>query len=106
MASVIRGNDNFDSATGGSTTYGAVGTYAWLHRTLNTEVITQNSTYQGSGLHPAGVHHIALSSGSGSQYGAGVQQAALSGTWRAMGQNRVQGPNGNYRPATLFVRIS
>jgi hypothetical protein len=30
MASVIRGDDNFDSGVGGSTTAGAVGTYAWL----------------------------------------------------------------------------
>ena len=51
MASVIRGNDNFDSAIGGSTDLGAVGTYAWMFRQQQALlVITSNSTYSGSEL--------------------------------------------------------
>ena len=46
MASVIRGDDNFDSATVGSTTAGAVGTYACFWNT--TLISNGNTTVSGS----------------------------------------------------------
>ena len=98
MASTIRGGDNFDSGTVGSTTLGDVGTYAWLGRNT-TGAIDEGSTYAGSGLKYAGT-------GSTNAYNdntaATVYGSAPSGTWRAMGDafptTRVC--------TTLFVRIS
>jgi len=104
MASVIRGNDNFDSATVGSTNLGAVGTYAWMFRTTaSTSGITSNSTYSGSGLRYNGYTTSNIYDGNLYSYG-NTAPSAPSGTWRAMGH--AQDNRYNHYNATLFVRIS
>ncbi len=92
MASIIRGNDNFDSGVVGSTTYGAVGTYALLYyETLGTNA--PGTTASGSYLYPSNTYNYYLNkptySGSGRP----------SGTWRLMGQT------GYYNNTTVLARI-
>jgi len=76
MASVIRGNDNFDSAIGGSTDLGAVGTYAVLVRYGG---FNAGSLYS-SGLTYSGWHEY------GDQVYSQYPSGTPSGTWRAMGE--------------------
>ena len=115
MASVIRGDDNFDSGSAGSTDAGAVGTYMWARRSGSTtaqSAFAFGSTYAGSTLYPAGFASLTAASSSGSWYysssvGIGVgptATAARSGTWRCMGQTPT--PTFDEMPVTLFVRIS
>lgn len=133
MTSVIRGNDDFDSAvlnegsTGevltkqsdgtsqfaaaptGSTTFGDVGTYVLANRGDDLNTITQGTTYAGSGLYPTGFQAFvyAYSGGQASNRSAGVNSSAIgSGTWRAMGRTPNQGGLYYYYPANLFVRVS
>lgn len=109
MSTVIRGNDNFDSASPVSTTYGAVGTYVLADKQASGGV-TYNSTHAGSTLRPTGF--------TGSQNrGASLDwtytymrgwtgpASTLSGTWRAMGEENYYTPS-SYNRQTLFVRIS
>jgi len=88
-----------DISAGSSTTYDAVGTYVFGYR---ASTITQNSTYAGSSIQPAGYGTDAQSNDAVKTPNAAKGGSSLSGTWRAMG--RMQ----NYYPAstTLFVRIS
>lgn len=90
MASVIRGDDNFDSgavdvstsavlsATAGATA-GSVGTYL-LARKLSFSVVSLGSTTAGSELYPANTYQSGGSSGYDSRSGS------LAGTWQAMGE--------------------
>jgi len=96
-------------------TAGAIGTYV-LGTTANSDTTQPQyvlgSTYAGSGLYPAGLASSSASDNLGNvRWDGGTSiamkdnnVAALSGTWRAMGQS----PNGGYdeMPVTLFVRIS
>jgi hypothetical protein len=102
------------TGVGGSTTYGAVGTYLWANRGSSTSTISSNSTYAGSGLYPTGLKAFiypaaSASGGVGYHVSNGPNPAAIgSGTWRAMGQSGVGG-NTSYSylyPSTIFVRIS
>jgi len=87
MASVIRGDDNFDSSsTGPSTTAGAVGTYGFF---ASNVIITEGSTTAGSNLQFAGSPRLATGN-------------APSGTWRCMGKTYRTG----YSDLTVFVRVS
>ena len=85
------------------TTYGAVGTYAFLYRGGS---VTEGTTYAGSGLQPAGnVHWNALSNdsiGSGTDTFLVKGSSAVSGSWRCMGRANYAGKVS----ATVFVRIS
>jgi len=101
MASVIRGDDNFDSSsTGPSTTAGAVGTYAMLVRTT-ASTISAGSTYAGSGLKYSGFR---VGYGAWYEaYGPGTVGSTVSGTWRAMGTTN---NNSGVHPVNTFVRIS
>lgn len=98
MASVIRGDDNFDSGGdfGPSTNYGDVGTYVFgflnSSSDLSTTGPTHTQTVSGSNL---------ISANAAATTSAG---AALSGTWRLMGA-LFYGVNNAYR-TSLFVRIS
>jgi len=93
MASVIRGNDNFDSSSvGPSTDLGAVGTYAVLGRYggFNAgSLYSSGLTYSGWHVHVAEVY---------SQYASGTP----SGTWRAMGQEF----RTDRQTLTVAVRVS
>ena len=96
MASVIRGNDNFDSSdTGGSTDYGAVGTYLFAVITssanLTTTAATTNETVPGADLMPSGTHNNA------------TLGTSPSGTWRLMGS--IYYSISGFR-VTIWVRIS
>ena len=96
-------------------TAGAIGTYV-LGTTVNSDTARPQyvlgATYAGSGLYPAGIASSSASNNLGSiRWDGGTSiamkdndVAALSGTWRAMGQS----PDGPYdeMPVTLFVRIS
>ena len=104
MVSTIRGNDNFDSASAGSTTFGGVGSYAWcFSTTASTTGIASNTSFAGSGLRYNGYTTSNPYNGNPYSYG-NTAPAAPSGTWRSMGHssdNRY-----NHYNATLFVRIS
>ena len=92
MPSVIRGNDNFDSANGGpNASAGAVGTYAHLGSASD---ISPGSTYAGSGLSWAG-HAGGYGSSSNNLI---VNAGTVSGTWRAVGYS-------SYASKTLFITL-
>ncbi len=82
--------------------YGAVGTYVYGY--IATSSVSADSTYSGSSIFPAGGHATAaISAGGGVSafYSRGAN--ALSGTWRAMGENTLT--SSPYK-LTLFLRIS
>ena len=84
-----------------STSFGAVGTYAYLAFTSSSTVsITANNTYAGSGLFPFGYYGSPNETATGSQSGG----SAVSGTWRAMG--RVSLIGAEVVKHTLFLRIA
>ena len=94
-----------------STTFAAVGTYLLgrkLQATYNQTEFLQGNTYAGSSLYPAGISATAAASTgaySGVIYNGDInaRATALSGTWRAMGENN---HDDTFNPMTLFVRIS
>lgn len=103
MASVIRGNDNFDSsAIGVPDTVNAVGTYVLAGSNVSTGH-TIGNTRSGSQLHVAGFRYSGTntSGGSYSSYYFATQNGGLSGTWRRMG-----GYHPSYASISLWVRIS
>ncbi len=104
MASVIRGDDNFDSATVGSTTAGDVGTYAFLRENgTNKTQVTFGNTLAGSSLYPASLNN---SQSGGPYWGiTGLPTASVSGTWRCMGFYDATATS-NDNPVTLWIRIS
>jgi hypothetical protein len=95
MASIIRGNDNFDSATAGPiTTAGAVGTYMFANNSTYGTIAT-GSTVAGSTLRPTSAGNPSNTS------------YTMSGTWRLMGHK--EGTNTSYAgtyETSLWVRIS
>ena len=108
-ATAFAGDGSALTGVGGSTTYGAVGTYLWANRGSSTSTISSNSTYAGSGLYPTGLKaFIYPAAGIGYHVSNGPNPAAIgSGTWRAMGQS--VGGNTSYSylyPSTIFVRIA
>ena len=108
MASVIRGDDNFDSATVGSTTAGAVGTYAFL--VLDGVSITTGSVHSGSTLISGGVRAVQSLTASNTAYNANITGLArgdqyMAGTWRAMGSQTASSTSTHGR-GTVFLRIS
>ena len=101
MPSVIRGNDNFDSATVGSPTAGAVGTYAFLRTASgSTAGVTAGSTYSGSALR----YYASVDSGFNTNLYIYNTGSTPSGTWRAMGTG--SDSRYNHTVSTVFVRIS
>ena len=104
MASVIRGNDNFDSGAVGSTTFGAVGTYTW-GRPNNTSNYPANSTASGVYACSNTVGAICYRSPSG--FVNNDYDVAMSGTWRSMNGSTNQGSSGTgYAGSGMWVRIS
>tara|TARA_R110000751_G_scaffold86239_4_gene171849 strand:- start:27 stop:416 length:390 start_codon:yes stop_codon:yes gene_type:complete len=105
----------------GSTTNGAVGTYAWATWENSLTAAAQmvfGTTYAGSLLFPAGFAsaNVGVGTSSGAEhvrYGSGDSigmkdgtVTAFSGTWRCMGQTPPVASNYDEQPVTLFVRIS
>ena len=86
---------------GGGTTFGAVGSYAFLRYTPNSATISPNSTYSGSSLNYTSIHRSA-----GNNILMPTNGGSPSGTWRAMGGGTDNAFGGTNWPATLFVRIS
>ncbi len=86
------------------TTFGDVGTYAFLYYTTT---VVDGTTYAGSGLYPAGIFNWNPIGGDsftgGTDAIATRGPTAVSGTWRAMG--RVNWSSAKVS-LTLFVRIS
>jgi len=104
MASVIRGDDNFDSSgVGAATDFGDVGSYAFCLGVILG--FTENSTIAGSSLLPSGLNSNAYTSDATDAASTTKGGSALSGTWRAMGR-QYYGPTSNRGRQTLFVRIS
>jgi hypothetical protein len=102
MASVIRGDDNFDSAVGGATTHGAVGTYTSAYVAYSAS-ITRGSTISGSSLLQS---NEAFSHDMERAYNGATASAGLSGTWRAMSRS-VNTTESAFKVASvLWVRIS
>lgn len=113
---VYYGDGSNLTGVGGSTDYGAVGTYVWAGRAGSTVAQTpfvNGSTYAGSTLYPQGLATEVADTMTTGIYGfhdgfgivgAFTTGGALSGTWRAMGRT----PPAPYDeiPMTLFVRIS
>lgn len=94
------------TATAGASV-GAVGTYAFLGRTSNSN-ITAGTTYAGSGFRYGGVSSAAAWSTTGGRSSLVMAQhenTTPAGTWRAMGSAGVGYFSGDF-PATLFLRIS
>ncbi len=105
------GVTSVDGATGAVTidigakiaalSYGAVGTYVFGY--IASTAISADSTYSGSSIYPAGGHSTgAISAGGGVSAFFSRGSNALSGTWRAMGENSTVQPT----HITLFLRIS
>ena len=113
MASVIRGDDNFDSASvGPSTDYGAVGTYilAYYNKTSSSATVSAGDTMAGSVIYP--MSQLSTGAPGTGSYGYGTQfsyahrtSSALSGTWRVMGPNVTLASN-TRDTMTVMVRIS
>ena len=82
---------------------GAVGSYVFARRASSTDTFAFGATVAGSGLFPHGIHLI--DSSTASQTGA-TPGSALSGTWQAMGQVGNNGFSANFRPASIWLRIS
>ena len=85
----------------GSTTTGAVGTYAMLVRATTSSTIVEGTTYAGSDLRFSGFR-VGLGAFY-EAYGPGGVGGTPSGTWRAMGRTN---NNSGINPVNIFVRIS
>jgi len=95
----ILGSGNISA--GASTTYGAVGTYAFAFYDGN---VTEGTTKAGSTLKPGSVNGW-QNEPADSVIGATLTYggSALSGTWRIMGRNNY---SSNPRTYSVWVRIS
>ena len=92
------------TGVGGSTAYGAVGTYI-VGRSTSTSTMAAGSTRAGSGIRSMGHSWRnfggVLSEGTGDNTGAGN----LSGTWRIMADTST-GLTSSHYPGGIWVRIS
>ena len=102
-AGSFAGDGSALTGVGGSTTAGAVGTYAYLITTSANVGITPGSTRSGSSLRYSAQSSNSISSASGYSVGH-THSSAPAGTWQAMGGRNT---TGTYTyAATLYVRIS
>jgi hypothetical protein len=86
---------------GGSTDFGAVGSYAFLRSTSNSATISPNTNYSGSSLNYTSIHRSA-----GNNILMPTNGGQPVGTWRSMGGGTDNVFGGTNWAATLFVRIS
>lgn len=85
--------------------YGAVGTYVFGY--IGGTGITEDGTYSGSSINPAGLYNLNTASADAVPSGTALVRGSstLSGTWRAMGRSNVNS-GGTTSRVTLFLRIS
>lgn len=91
-----------------STSFGAVGTYAFLVK--NGSSVTSGSSVSGSSLQSGGVAALQSRTTANTAYDANITGLArgdttMSGTWRAMGSVTYNGSS-TYGRGTVFLRIS
>ena len=89
------------TGVGASTTYGAVGTYAYLSN-IAAGTVAGGTTFAGSGLYPAAITHDDFTAGASTfaYYQLGKGPTAMGGTWRLMGYASYR------RHISVYVRIS
>ena len=106
-ATSFSGDGSALTGVGGSTTAGAVGTYAWLVNRSQDNGSAWGGTMAGSSLGSAGLatnnNTNASSSGNVTASGRSIG-TTQTGTWRAMGQSNFSGMYDSR--TTLFVRIA
>jgi len=98
---------------GASTTFGAVGTYAFACRDQSTSAQAQfvaGTTYAGNTLYPGGFttevgDAYGEYAGGTAIYNGASNASALSGTWRAMGTTHERSGK-QENPITVFVRTA
>jgi hypothetical protein len=116
-ATAYTGDGSALTGVGGSTDFGAVGTYCaafFLSENKAGSGLGRGTTHAGSGLTPGmlstsntdngGTTNSGYDAGTKISIGKGSAAAKLSGTWRLMGESQIQVTNKN--PWSLFVRIS
>ena len=99
----LYGNGSNLTGVGGSTTLGAVGTYAFLGRHSGNADIIAGATLSGSDLRYAGFSQYNWDNGSG-KTNSTTRGGTPSGTWRAMGYCNAN--DGTDYTTSVFVRIS
>jgi hypothetical protein len=95
------------TGVGGSTAYGAVGTYIFAYHLQNNGTISGGGTKSGSTLRPAGLGWNTGGDGNERSVNGGVWhgvESAPSGTWRFM-SSMTTNISGRY-PGGIWVRIS
>ncbi|MBT5796772.1 MAG: hypothetical protein HOI09_05215 [Porticoccaceae bacterium] len=99
------GTDISWADAGGSTTLGAVGTYAWMSRASGSTTIQQGASIAGSTLRYAGVGQSGFYPANAA-YTTGLagQIGTPTGTWQAMGH--CTSNFSTVTPSTIFLRIS
>jgi hypothetical protein len=108
-ASTVLTSDGTDiswaAASGGSTTLGAVGTYAWMSRASGSTTIQHGASIAGSTLRYAGVGQSGFNPAVAA-YTTGLagQIGTPTGTWQAMGH--CTSNSSTVTPSTIFLRIS
>lgn len=108
-ASTVLTSDGTDiswvAPSGGSTTLGAVGTYAWMSRASGQTTIQQGASIAGSTLVYAGVGQYSFNPANAA-YTTGLvgQIGTPTGTWQAMGH--CTSNFSTVTPSTIFLRIS
>ena len=105
-ATTFHGDGSNLTGVGGSTTAGAVGTYAWAaFGTFGTGgIIDFGDTKAGSNIYPVSIGYDGHTGNSVAGSFLGGDHGALSGTWRFLGD--AKSPAYNRMPAGLWVRIS
>ena len=101
---VISGDGSGLTGVGGSTTFGAVGTYIWGRPANLTDYAagaTASGLYATSNKHPDTPPYYTSYGGWDS---AITVPTSVSGTWRCMAGTGKY--NANYAPSSLWVRIS
>jgi len=105
MASVIRGDDNFDSSSvGPSTDLGAVGTHAMLG-TDSKGIINPGTTRSGANLIWSGMAQFDFGTSTNLRTNLSASESAAgnpSGTWKILGQ----GYGSDRYTIAIWLRIS
>ena len=109
MASVIRGNDNFDSSSSvPSTSYGGIGSYTFALSPIDYASASAGGTESASNL-VACVPYTNTSvatNGYVLSVNTNTSYTVASGTWRSMTPEIYSGNTGYAREMCLWVRIS
>lgn len=106
MSTVLRGDDNFDSASPAITDFGEVGTYAFACHP--TSRLSFGDTASGSTLRGSAFTVFSTPTNNVDAYVGLESSSSLSGTWRCMSQHGMIGNTSQYYTSTfgIFVRVS